>query len=116
MTPLAALPILLAQAGSPSDGGQGLLGLPLLLIAFGLIFYAIIIRPQQRQQREHREMVEAVQRNDLVVTSGGIHGRVTAVEADVITVEVAQGVRIRLNRSAVSSREPRSKAKEEKKS
>ena len=85
-------------------GGFGGLGFFLPLIALFLLMYAIIIRPQQRQQKEHREMVSAVQRGDQVVTTGGIHGKVTGVTDDVLTVEIADKVRVKLNRSAVSAR------------
>lgn len=101
--------ILVAQA--IPDGGEGgvggLLGSPfILLVAMLVLMYALIIRPQQRQQKEHKQMVTAVGRGDLVVTNGGIHGKVTGIADDVLTVEIAEKVRIKLNRSAVSQRTP----------
>jgi len=100
--------IILAQAvpESAPDGGGGFggIGFFLPLIALFLLMYAIIIRPQQRQQKEHQKMVAAVQRGDSVVTNGGIHGKVTGVADDVLTVEIAERVRVKLNRSAVASR------------
>ena len=102
--------IVLAQAGPDpapgGDGGVGGIGFFLPLIALFLLMYAIIIRPQQRQQKEHQQMVSAVQRGDMVVTNGGIHGKVTGVADDVLTVEIAERVRVKLNRSAVASRTP----------
>ena len=99
---------------APEDGGGGGLGFFLPLIALFLLMYAIIIRPQQRQQKQQRQMVAAVERGDQVVTNGGIHGRVTGVADDVLTVEIAERVRIKLNRSAVTQRVPAAKDKEEK--
>ena len=90
--------------GGDGGGGGGGLGFFLPLIALFLLMYAIIIRPQQRQQKEQRAMVAAVQKGDAIVTSGGIHGRVTGVSDDVLTVEIAERVRVKMNRSAVASR------------
>lgn len=95
----------------PDGGGGPGIGFFLPLIALFLLMYAIVIRPQQRQQKEHREMVSAVQRGDTVVTSGGIHGKVTGVSDDVLTVEIAERVRVKLNRSAVTSCTPAEKEK-----
>ena len=105
--------ILLAQAAP--EGGGSTLGLFLPMIALFLIMYAIIIRPQQRQQKEHSQMVASIERGDQVITSGGIHGKVTGVSDDVLTVEIAERVRIKINRSAISGRQVSDK-KEEKKS
>ena len=95
---------------SPSPGAEpapsgGLLGSPFLfLAAMLLLMWALIIRPQQRQQKQHREMLSQIQKGDQVVTSGGIHGRVTGVTDDVLTVEIADRVRVKLSKSAVTSR------------
>lgn len=108
---------LLPDSGGDGGAGGGL-GFFLPLIALFLLMYAIIIRPQQRQQKEQRKMVAAVERGDQVVTSGGIHGRVTGVSDDLLTVEIAERVRIKLNRSAVTQRisadKPAEKGKDEK--
>ena len=101
-------------APAPEGDGAGGIGFFLPLIALFLLMYAIIIRPQQRQQKQRKQMVAAVERGDQVVTSGGIHGRVTGVADDVLTVEIAERVRIKLNRSAVTNRVPAGKDKEEK--
>lgn len=102
---LALSQVQLAQAAPEGEpGGGGVLGLLLPMVALFLLMYAIIIRPQQRQQKQHREMVAAVERGDQVVTSGGIHGKVTGISDDVLTVEIAERVRIKVNRSAIASR------------
>jgi preprotein translocase subunit YajC len=88
-------------ASSPGGGG---LGFFLPLIAFFLIMWALIIRPQQRQQKEHKKMISQIKRGDQVVTSGGLHGRVTGVSDEVLTLEIADRVRVKVNRSAVGSR------------
>jgi len=66
------------------------------------IMYFLMIRPQQRRLKEHRDMVAAIRRGDTVVTSGGIIGKVTKVEDQELQVEIADGVKIKLLRSTIS--------------
>jgi preprotein translocase subunit YajC len=66
------------------------------------IMYFLMIRPQQRRLKEHREMIAAIRRGDTVVTSGGIIGKVTKVDDQELQVEIADGVRIKVVRSTVS--------------
>jgi preprotein translocase subunit YajC len=74
------------------------------LVAVFAIMWLLLIRPQQRKAREHLEMVKALRRGDQVVTQGGILGKVTKVKDDTeIEVEVAPGVNVRVQRSAVSA-------------
>lgn len=76
--------------------------LPLLLI--GLVFYFLLIRPQQKRIKDHKAMVQALRRGDKVVTAGGIFGTVTKVsnETNEIQVEIAENVRVRILRSTIS--------------
>ena len=103
--------IQLAQA-APQDGPGADYSFLFLMGAMFVLFYALLIRPQQRQQKEHRKMLEQVQRGDMVVTNGGIHGRVTGVTDEVLTVEIASNVRVKLSRSAIASRTAGEEAKE----
>jgi preprotein translocase subunit YajC len=89
-----------------NDASGGLLNMLLLFAAMGLLMYALLIRPQQRRDKEHRDMLAKIEKGDLIVTNGGIHGKVTGVADDVLTVEIASGVRIKLSKSAVGSRKP----------
>jgi preprotein translocase subunit YajC len=66
------------------------------------IMYFLMIRPQQRRLKEHRDMVASIRRGDTVVTSGGIIGKVTKVEDNELQVEIADGVKIKLVRGTVS--------------
>lgn len=87
------------------EQAQGsLLNMMLLFVAMGLMMYALLIRPQQRRDKEQREMLAKVEKGDLIVSTGGIHGKVTGVADDVLTVEIAPNVRIKLSKSAVISR------------
>ena len=95
-------PILVAQA-APASGGSPF-GTIAFMLALGLIFYAIIIYPQNKQKKEHAKMLSEIERGDQVVTSGGIHGKVTGISDDLLTVEIADRVRVKLNKSAVTNR------------
>ncbi len=89
--------------GTQGQGGEApnpiVSFLPIILMF--AIFYFLLIRPQQKRMKEHKAMVEAIQRGDEVLTTGGIIGKVTGVGED-LTVEIADGVRVRLQRQAVT--------------
>lgn len=89
-----------AQAqGAP--GQQGLMSfLPLVLIF--VVFYFLLIRPQTKRAKEHRAMVAAIEVGAEVVTNGGIVGKVTEVSEQFLTIEIASGVNIKLQRQAVA--------------
>jgi preprotein translocase subunit YajC len=73
------------------------------IVLMFVILYFLLIRPQQKRARDHDTMVQNLKRNDEIVTSGGIHGRIQALGDKVLTVEIAPNVRIRLDRSQVAS-------------
>jgi preprotein translocase subunit YajC len=77
---------------------------PLLLIF--VIFYFLLIRPQSRRVKEHREMIAAVKRNDVAVTSGGLIGKVTKVDEAEVELEIAPGTRVRVVKSMLSEVRP----------
>ena len=87
------------QEGSASGGFEGIF----MLLAMFAIFYFLLIRPQQKRAKQHKEMVDALKSGDQVVTAGGIHGKVVAVQDLVVTVESATGVRIKVNRTSIAS-------------
>jgi preprotein translocase subunit YajC len=90
-----------APAGQSSTASGVLVGiLPWLLIF--VIFYVLMIRPQQRRVKEHQTAIAAVKKGDEVITGGGIRGRVTKVTDDEAEVEIAQGVKIRVIKSTIS--------------
>jgi preprotein translocase subunit YajC len=75
--------------------------LPLILIF--VVFYFLLIRPQQRKAKEHRAMLDALRRGDRVVTGGGIIGNVARVDTpEEVTVDIADGVRVRVLRSTIT--------------
>jgi len=91
-----------------NSGPGGILGSPIfVLVAMLLLTWALFIRPQQRRDKEQKSMLSQIEKGDTIVTTGGIHGRVTGVTDTVLTVEIAPGVQgVKLDRSAVASRIP----------
>jgi preprotein translocase subunit YajC len=71
----------------------------------------LLIRPQMKRTKEHRKMVETLAKNDEVVTSGGLLGKITDVDESFITVEIAEGVRVKVQKTAVTSLVPKGTAK-----
>lgn len=90
----------MAEGAAQGQGGgyQGII----MLVAMFAIFYFLLIRPQQKRAKQHRELVNNLKSGDLVVSAGGIHGKITAVEDTVVTLEVANGVKIKMNRASVT--------------
>src|SRR3954465_883101 len=89
--------------GSPGLFGTEGLGMLLPFVLIFVIMYFLILRPQQKRQKEHTELVKNLRRGDTVITSGGLVGKVTkVVDDDQIEVEIADGVRVRQMRSMVS--------------
>jgi preprotein translocase subunit YajC len=95
--------------GSAGQAGGGLAAFaPLLLMV--VIFYFLLIRPQQKKQKEHRQMLSNLQKGDVVVTQGGLQGKITGLTDTIATVEIADKVRVKVQRgyivSVVSKGEP----------
>jgi preprotein translocase subunit YajC len=83
------------------------------LVAIVVIMYFLILRPQQQKMKAHAEMVAGLKRNDVVVTSGGIIGKVIRVLSDAeVTVEIAEGVRVRVIRATITEVRTRSDVRE----
>jgi preprotein translocase subunit YajC len=90
-----------APPGASSGTTQLVMGiLPWLLIF--VIFYLLMIRPQQRRVKEHQNAIAAVKKGDDVITGGGIRGRVTKVSDDEAEVEIAQGVKVKVIKSTIT--------------
>ncbi|WP_378942548.1 preprotein translocase subunit YajC [Paracoccus sp. R86501] len=90
-----------AQAAGGAGGGAAFAQfIPLILIF--LIMYFLMIRPQQKRAKQHRELVANVKKGDTIITQGGILARVATVRDDELDVEIAQGVKIRVVRSTIA--------------
>jgi preprotein translocase subunit YajC len=91
---------LFAQA-APQGGSPLMQFLP--LIAIFAIFYFLVLRPQSRKAREHQKMLSELKKGDDVVTQGGIIGKITGIKDGELTLQVQEGVRLRVLRSAITS-------------
>jgi preprotein translocase subunit YajC len=93
-----------AQAAGGSAGGFSQI---LILVVFVAIFYFMLIRPQQKRMKDQQAMLAKLAAGDEVVTSGGILGRITEVGETFVTLEVAEGVRLRVQRSQITQLMPK---------
>jgi preprotein translocase subunit YajC len=88
-----------SQAAS-GQGGQIMAFLPLILLF--AVYYFLLIRPQQKRAKTHKQFIENLKKGDRVVTSGGMYGTITGVTDDSVTVEVAEKVRVKVLKSAIA--------------
>ena len=90
--------------GAGAEGGKGgsAFGMLIPLVLMFAIFYFLLIRPQQKRTKAHKELLGRVKRGDRVVTSGGLHGRITGLDDQVVVLEISEKVRVKVNRSAIS--------------
>ncbi len=95
-------------AGDPTGGLAGLLP---LIILFA-VFYFMLIRPQMKRAKEHRQLVAALAKGDEVVTSGGIGGKITHVGDSFVTLEIAEEVQVKVQKDAVTAVLPKGTLKE----
>jgi preprotein translocase subunit YajC len=82
-----------------SQGGWGAL-VPLVLMF--VIFYFLLIRPQQQKQKKHRQMLANIKKGDVVITAGGLHGKVTGLTDAAVTLEIAEKVRVKVGRGYIA--------------
>jgi preprotein translocase subunit YajC len=105
----ALIPSAWAQASGPSASGQ--IAPLLMMVVFIAIFYFLLIRPQQKKSKDHQAMLAKLSVGDEVVTSGGILGRVTDVGDTFVTLEIADSVRIKVQKVQVTSLMPKGSLK-----
>ena len=92
----------LGAGGKPGVGGADL-SFIIMMAALFAIFYFLILRPQQKKQKETKDMLAGLSHGDMVVTTGGIHGKITGLTDTVVTLEIADKVRIKVARSAIGA-------------
>lgn len=90
------------QPGGGKEGGGGIVGMLLPMVVVFAIFYLLLIRPQQKQQKKIKAMLDAVQKGDQVLTRGGIQGKVTGIAEGIITLEIAENVKVKISREYIS--------------
>ncbi len=109
----------IAEAGAGAANTAAPAGDPLasLILPIGLVilFYFFLIRPQSKRQKAHRQMVNELQKGEEVVTSGGILGKITNVNDDFVTLEIADGVSLNIQKHAIQTIMPKGTVKEQNK-
>lgn len=88
--------------GGQGAGGGSPMSLIFMIIAIFAVMYFLMIRPQQRQKRQHQDMLSQLSKGDKIVTAGGIHGTVAGIRDNTVIVKIADNVKIEINRSSIS--------------
>jgi preprotein translocase subunit YajC len=101
----ALIPAAWAQSGSA--GGANSLAPMLIMVVFVAVFYFILIRPQQKQVKEHQALLSRLSTGDEVVTSGGVLGKITEVGDVFVTLELAEGVRVKVQKAKIAQLMPK---------
>ncbi len=91
-----------AMGQAPGGGGSSQLMSFLPIILIFVIFYFLLIRPQQTRAQDHRSLLSNLKVGDQILTSGGIYGKITGLREDVITIEISDKVRVKVNRSNIA--------------
>ncbi len=93
----------MGTGGAGGAAGGGDFSFILVMAAIFAIFYFLLIRPQQKRQKEVKEMLKDLNRGDMVMTTGGLHGKITGLTEQVATVEVSDKVRVKVARSHIAT-------------
>jgi preprotein translocase subunit YajC len=91
-----------AMGSQPGQGGLGQFGTFLPIIIIFVIFYFLLIRPQQKRAKEHRTLLENIKVGEYVLTSGGIYGKITGLRDNIITLEISDKVRVKVSRGNIA--------------
>jgi len=89
-----------AQAPAAGADAGGLMSFLPLILMFAVLYF-IMIRPQMKRQKEHKAMLDAIAKGDEIATAGGLLGKVTQLDAGILTIEIANGVEVQLQRHAI---------------
>jgi preprotein translocase subunit YajC len=94
------------QAGGQAGGAQGMIASLLPLILIFVVFYFLLIRPQQKKAKEHRQMLENLKKGDKVITGGGIYGVVESVGNNTIVLKIAENVKVKFGKGYIAAVRP----------
>ena len=89
--------------GQPGQEGPGLMSNIILFGSIILIFYFMIIRPQQKRQKERQKLLESMKKGDKVITSGGMYGTIAGLDDKTVLVQIADNVKVKLDRGSIAS-------------
>ena len=103
----------MADAGAAASQTADPLTSLILPIGLVVLFYFFLIRPQSKRQKEHKKMVNELQKGEEILTSGGILGKVTNINDDFLTLEIAKDVSLKIQKSAVQTIMPKGTIKEQ---
>lgn len=92
-----------AYAAAPQAGAGGGIEFLIIIAIFFALMYFIMIRPQNKRTKEHKQLIESLSRGDEVITTGGVVGKITQVGENMIQIEVANGIEIKIQKQAVTS-------------
>jgi preprotein translocase subunit YajC len=97
-----------AMGGAPggaggAGGGMAAFQQVIPLVFMFAIFYFLLIRPQQKKAKAHKALLDSMKKGDNVITAGGVHGKITAVDNDLVTLEVANNVNIKITKSYIAA-------------
>jgi len=98
---MESLAYAMGSGGTGGAGGGGF-GAFLPLILMFAIFYFLLIRPQQKKTKQHKEMLGAIRKGDRIVSAGGLHGVITGIAEDVVTMEIAPKIRVKISRGSIA--------------
>ena len=92
----------MGTGGTGTGGEGGGASFFLMMGVIVVIMYLLVIRPQQRQAKQHRAMIAALKKGDKIISTGGLHGTISGLTDDVVTMEIAPKVRVKISRASVS--------------
>lgn len=91
-----------AQSGGPPSTSAQLTQMVVMMVLFVGIYYFVALRPQQKAQEQHNQLLASIQKGDAVITSSGLHGKVAEVEEKVLHLEIAKGVKVKWEKSRIA--------------
>jgi preprotein translocase subunit YajC len=92
-----------AAGAAGTSGFMGSFQQIIPLVFMFAIFYFLLIRPQQKKAKEHKALLEAMKKGDNVITAGGVHGKITSVDDEIVTLEIANNVNIKIAKSYIAA-------------
>lgn len=92
------------NAASETTSQGNSLGMLVPFIAMFVLFYFLLIRPQNKKAKEHRAMLNALKKGDRIISSGGLHGVISGISDDALTIEIAPKVRVKITRGSVAAK------------
>lgn len=93
----------MGQAGGGGGAKGGDMQFIIMMVVIFAIFYFLLIRPQKKKQKETRQMIENLKHGDTVITTGGVHGKITGLTENVVTIEIADKVKIKVSRGHIGA-------------